>query len=209
MPFTPHPHFNAHRAAAGGDRIQQRCFPVKNGFAVPRRLLYNGRGGGVRRSSLATNTCWLSGIYYVRPCSVWARSVGWMEKRGGGAEEWSLQVHAALCAVPLFQLSTSFASAHTLNPSVSPFFFTLVLLLLFVRLAEVWNILRGSTGNVAAVRIKGEDTQTLMSRSDKRGLQSTFPSSRLGREREVCLAQPCRCWPSAGGRLRPLSPPCC
>lgn len=92
---------------------------------------------------------------------------GWKDE-GGGAEEWSLQVHAALCAVPLFQLSTSFASAHTLNPSVSPFFFTLVLLLLFVRLAEVWNILRGSTGNVAAARIKGEDTQTLMSRSDKR-----------------------------------------
>lgn len=133
---------------------------------------------------------------------------GWKDE-GGGAEAWSLQVHAALCAVPLFQLSTSFASAHTLNPSVSPFFFTLVLLLLFVRLAEVWNILRGSTGNVAAARIKGEDTQTLMSRSDKRGLQSTFPSSTLGREREVCLAQPCRCWPSAGGRLRPLSPPCC
>ena len=84
---------------------------------------------------------------YVRRCLVRARRAGWMDWRGLGGwrrRRWSLQVfpplvygadrwiHAASCLVPLYssQGSTSFASAHTLNPSLSPFLFPLLLPLL-------------------------------------------------------------------------------
>lgn len=47
-------------------------------------------------------------------------------------------------------------------------------------------------------------TQSLMwcilSKSDKRDCRVLFLL-----EREACLAQPCRCWPSAAGRLRSLA----
>lgn len=145
MPFTPQPHFSPGLQGCSGAAIasSRDSFPSRTALlCLVCRLFYNGRGGGVWRSPSAANTHRLSSQHsstqrYLRPCPVWARSAGWMDKMegGGGGGPCKCMQPCALflsssSSSSSSQGSMSFASAHTVNPSVYLHFFTLLLLLL-------------------------------------------------------------------------------